>query len=71
MLDGPHIVLTNHVAAHPESVETLFLEKDPRAVHDNLALTLGHNVQPLTAALVRLPDVNLGPTVPENILLPG
>ena len=49
----------------------LFLpEKDPSAIHDNLAL--GHHIQPLAATLVRLHDdivVNLGPVKPELILL--
>ena len=74
MLKGPHIVLAHLVAVHPESVGPLFPEKDPSAIHDNTALALGHRVQPLAAALVRLPDdivVNLGPVEPEHLLLQG
>ena len=59
MLNVPHIVLARLIAVHPECVGTLFSEKDRSAIHDNLALALGHRVQPLAAALVRLP-VNLG-----------
>ena len=74
MFEGPHLVLAHLVAVHPESVGTLFPEKDPSAIHDNLALALGHRVQPLAAALVRLPDdivANLGPAEPEHLLLQG
>ena len=74
MLEGPHIVLAHLVAVHPEFVGTLFPEKDPSAIHDHLALALKHCVQPLAAALVRIPDdivVNLGPAEPEHILLQG
>ena len=74
MLEGLHIVLACLIAVHPESVGTLFPEKDPSAIHDNLALTLGYRVQPLAAALVRLPDdivSNLGPVELEHLLLQG
>ena len=74
MLKWPNIVLAHLVAVHPESVGTLFPEKDPSAIHDNFALALGHRVQPLAAALVRLPEnivVNLGPAEPEHLLLQG
>ena len=74
MLEGLHIVLACLIAVHPESVGTLFPEKDPSDIHDNLALALGHCVQPLAAALVRIPDDivgNLGPTEPEHLLLQG
>ena len=40
----------------------------------NLALVLGHRIQPLAAALVRLPDdivAMLGPAEPEYLLLQG
>ena len=62
------------VAVHPESVGTILPEKDPSAIHDNLALALGHRAQPLAAALVRLSDdigVNLGQAEPEYLLLQG
>ena len=55
MLEGPDIVLACLIAGHPESVGNIFPEKDPSAIYYNLALTLGHHVQPLAAALVRLP----------------
>ena len=56
------------------AVGTLFPEKDPCAIHDNLALALGHHIQPLAAALVRLPNdivANLGPAEPEHLLPRG
>ena len=74
MLKGPHIVFAHLVAAHPESVKTLFPEKDPNDIHDNLALALGHQAQSLAAALVRLSDdivINLGSAKPEHLLLQG
>ena len=70
MLEGPRIVLAHLVAVHPESIGTLFPEKDPIAIHDNLAL--GHRIQPLAATLVRLHDdivVKLGPAEHEHLLL--
>ena len=72
MLKGPYIVHAHLVAVHLESVGTLFPEKDPSDIHDNLALALGHRAQPLAAALVSLSYdivVNLGPAEPELILL--
>ena len=74
MLEGPHIVLAHLDAVHPEAVGTLFPEKDPSDIHDNLALALGHRAQPLAAALVSLSDdivVNLGPAEPEHLLPQG
>ena len=74
MLKGPQIVLAHLVAVHPESVVTIFPEKDPSEIHDNLALALGHRAQPLAAALVRLSDDivgNLCPSDPEHLLLQG
>ena len=74
MLKGPHIVLAHLVAVHPDAIGTLFPEKDPSAIHDNLTLALGHRIQPLAAALVRLPNdivANLGPAEPEYLLLQG
>ena len=65
----PHLL-----AIHPDAVGTLVPEKDTIAIHDNLALALGHRVQPFAAALVRLPDdivANLGPAEPELLLLQG
>ena len=62
MLEGSGIVLAHLVAVHPESVGTLFPEKDPSAIQDNLVLALG------------LPDdivVNLGPTKPKYLLIQG
>ena len=52
----------------------LFSLKNPTAIHDNLAIVLGHRTEPLAAALVRLTDdivVNLGPAEPEHLLLQG
>ena len=49
-------------------------EKDPSAIHDNLALALGHCVQPLNATHVRLPDdivASFGPVNSEHLLLQG
>ena len=69
---GPHIAFAHLTAVHPESVGTLFFEKDPSFIHDNLAL--GHRAQPFAATLVRPFDdivVNLGPTKPEHLLLKG
>ena len=66
-MNTPHIVLANPVAVHPESIGSLFPEKDTSTIHENLALALGHRVQPLAAAIVRLSDdivVNLGPAEP-------
>ena len=43
-------------------------------IHDNLALALGHRVQPLAFAHVRLSDdivANLGLVEPEHLLLQG
>ena len=74
MLEGLHIVLACLIAVHPESVGTLFPEKDPSDIHDNLALALGHRAQPLAAALVSLSDdivVYLGPFEPEHLLPQG
>ena len=74
MLEGPHIVLANIVAVHPEAVGTLVPTKDPSAIHDNLALALGHRIQPLAAAHVGLPDdivANLDPVESEHLLLQG
>ena len=71
---GPHIVLAHLIAFHSDAVGTLFPEKDPSAIHDNLALALEHLIQPLAAALFRLPDdkvANLGPAEPEHLLLHG
>ena len=71
MLKGLYIVA---IAVHPESVGTLLPEKDPSDIHDNLALALGHSVQPLAFAHVRLSDdivVNLGRAEPEHLLLQG
>ena len=71
---GATYVFAHLVAIHLESVGTLFPEKDPSAVHDNLALALGHCVQPLAATLVRIPDDiigNLGPAESEHLLLQG
>ena len=65
VLKGPHIVFAHLVAVYPESVGTLFAEKDPSAIHDDLVLALGQCAQPL--ARVRLSDdivVNLGPAEP-------
>ena len=59
MLEGPFIVLAHRIVVHPEFVETLIPKNDPSAIHDSIAMALGHRVQPLGAALVRLP-VNLG-----------
>ena len=56
MLKGPYIVIAHLVAVLSESIGTLFTEKDPSAIHNNLALALGHHAQPLAAALVRLSD---------------
>ena len=58
----------------PYGVGTLFPEKNSSAIHDNLTLALGHRIQPLAAALVRLTDdifANLGPAEPEYLLLWG
>ena len=74
MLKGPHIVLAQLVAVHPDAVGILYPEKDPIPIHDNLALALGHRIKPLAAALIRLPDdifANLGPAEPEYLLLQG
>ena len=74
VLEGPHIVLSQHVAVHPDAVGTLVPEKDPSAIPGNLLLALVHRVQPLAAAHVRLPvDIvaSLGPAKPEHILLQG
>ena len=74
MLKVPVIVLAHLVAVHPESLGTLFSEKDPSAIHDNLALALGYHAQPLAATLVRLSDdiaSNLGLAEPEHLLLQG
>ena len=74
MLKGPHIVLPQLVAIHPESFGTLFAEKDPSGIHDNLALALSHRAQPLAAALVRLSDdivINLGLVEPKHLLHQG
>ena len=71
---GAQIVLTHLFAVHLESIGTVFPEKDPSADHDNLALALRHRVQPLAAALVRLPVdkvVILGPAEPEQLLFYG
>ena len=71
MLEGPHIVLAQIVAAHQDAVGPFVLNS---AIHDNLALALGHRVQPLAAVLVRLPDyivANLGLAEPEHLLLQG
>ena len=56
MLREPHIVLAHLVAVPSESVGTHYPEKEPSAIHDNLALVLGHHGQPLAATLVRLSD---------------
>ena len=56
MLEGPHIELAHLVDVHPDAVETLFPEKYPSDVHDNLVLALGHSIQPLAGTLFRLPD---------------
>ena len=48
MLEGSGIVLAHLVAVHPESVGTLFPEKDTSAINDNIALALGHHAQQLT-----------------------
>ena len=74
MLGGPRTVLAHLVTVHSESVGILFSEKDPSAIHKNLALALGHRIQTLAAALVRLPEDivdNLGPAEPEHLLLQG
>ena len=74
MLERQHIVLAHLVAVQPDAVGTIFPEKDPGAIHDNFALALGHHIQPLAAALVRLPDdivTNLGPAEPEYLPLRG
>ena len=74
MLEGPHVVLAHLVGVHPESVGTIFPEKFPSAIHDNLAVALGHCVQPLAAAFFRIPDDivgNVGPAKPEHLLLQG
>ena len=45
-----------------------------RLIHENLALALGHSVQPLAFAHVRLSDdivANLGLVEPEHLLLRG
>ena len=72
MLERPHIALAHLVAVHPESVGTLFPEKDHSAIHEYLALALGHCVQPLATALFRIPDdivSNLGLAEPDYLLL--
>ena len=74
MLEGPHIVPAHLVAVHPDTVGTLVPEKDLSAIPEYLALALGHHVQPLAAAHVRLPDdiaSCLGPAKPEHLLLQG
>ena len=74
MLQGQHIVPAHLDAVHLYAVGIIFPENDPSDIHDNLALSLGHRIQPLAAALVRLPDdivVNLGPAKPEHLLLQG
>ena len=56
------------------SFGTLFPEKDSSAIHDNLALVLGHSILPRAAALVRLPyDIvgNLVPVEAEHLWLQG
>ena len=69
----PHIA--HLVAAHQDAVGTIVPEKDSSVIHNNLALSLGHRLQPLAAALVKLPDdiivANLGPAKPENLLHQG
>ena len=68
---SPHY-LAHFVVVHQDAVGTLVPEKDPSAIHDDLALALGHRVQPLAAAQVRLPDdivAILGPAEPEHLLL--
>ena len=59
MLEGPLIFLAHCIVVHPGFIGTLIPENDPSAIHDSIAMALGHHVQPLGAALVRLP-VNLG-----------
>ena len=74
MLKRPYIVHAQLVAVHPESVGTLFLEKDHSDIYDNLALALGHRAQPLAAALISISDdivVNLGSAEPEHLLPQG
>ena len=74
MLEGPHIVLAHLVAVHPDAVGTLVPEKDSSYIPDNLAMALGHRVQTLAAAHVKLPDdivSRLGPTRPDHLLLQG
>ena len=51
MLEGQHIVLAHLVAVPSESGGSLFHEKKTSAIYDNLALTLGHWIQLLAAAL--------------------
>ena len=51
MLKGPHIVLADLVTVPPETVGTLFPEKDPSA--------LRHSAQPIAADLVRLSELEL------------
>ena len=74
MLKRPYIVFAHLVAVHPQSVGTIFHDKDPSTIHDNLALALEHCTQPLAAVLFRLSDeivVNLGQAEPEHLLLHG
>ena len=74
MLEGPHIVLAHFVGVHPDAVGTLVPEKDPRYIPDNLAMALGHRVQTLAAAHVKLPDdiiTSLGQAKTEHLLLLG
>ena len=74
MLKGPHIVLAHLLVVPPEPVGTLFPDKDPSDIHDNLALPLRHHAQPLAAALVRLLDdivSNLGLAKDKHLLLQG
>ena len=74
VLEGPHIVLAHFVAVHQDAVGILVPEKDPSAIPDKLTLALGHHVQPLAAATLRLPDdivASLGPAESEHLLLQG
>ena len=74
MFEVPHIVLAYLAAVNPDAVGTLVREKYPCAIPDNLAMALGHRVQPLAATHVRLPDdivAWLGPAKPEHLLLQG
>ena len=74
MLERQHIVLAHLVAVQPDAVGTIFPEEDPGAIHDHFALALGHHIQPLAAATLRLPDdivASLGPAESEHLLLQG